>query len=304
MQRLLFPLGRRDMLECFAYLGLQKGAFVCVHSSLSRLGYIDGGTISVIETLMQSVTKSGCVAMPTYAMDRSMKNALDNMSYFDAQKTPSTVGLITEDFRNYPGVLRSLHPTHSVSAWGEGAAEFIKDHDKSITPFGHFTPYGKLANNENGFILMFGTRLLSLPHLIQERCDFPNLFLPEIKKIALIDFNRDHRIMRTKVMRPNLPYTMAVPAAAGREPDWCLVHDFCLLFPRERERMLKRQGNAMGYRRLWNRRAELEKLGILRTAKLGRGEVGLLRVKPFVEIIVPELKDLIKRFSSYYPVPT
>lgn len=303
-QRLVFPISRRKLLECFTGLGLQKEAVVCVHSSLSALGYIRGGATTVIETLMQSVTRSGCVAMPTFSINENMKNTINEMREFDVRQSPSTVGLITEVFRNCPGVLRSLHPTHSVSAWGNGAAELIEGHEKSITPFGPRTPYGKLANNENAFILMFGTRLLSLPHLIQERADFPNLFLPEIREVSLIDSKGDHKFMTTRIMRPNVPYKVAVPAAIGQEPDWCLIHDFCLLFPRKRERILKRQGRALGYRKLWNRRAELEKLGILRTARLGRGEVGLLGVKPFIDLIVPELKDLIQRFGSSYPTLT
>ena len=38
--------------------------------------------------------------------------------------------------------------------------------------------------------------------------------------------------VRSKVMRPKVPYFVAIPAADGPEPDWCIVHDFCLPFHR------------------------------------------------------------------------
>lgn len=301
IKKFLFSIDSRKLRACFEGLGLGEGAVVCAHSSLSKLGHIEGGPQAVIEALTQTVTKQGCVAMPAFSMSGTMKGYLDEGGLFDVRRTPSKVGLITEIFRRYPGVLRSLHPTHSVSAWGEGAGELVKDHERSLTPFGPATPYARLAEIDNGFLLMFGTRLLSLPHYLQERTDFPNLFLPEVRRVPVVDWDGNQLYMETKVMRPKVPFNMALPAKSGDEPEWCLLHDFCLLFPREIEMELKKEGKAKGYPKMWARRAEMERLGILRTAKLGRGEVGLLRVKPFVETIVPEMRDLIARFLPFYP---
>ncbi len=48
--------------------------------------------------------------------------------YFDVKKTISQMGLLTELFRRKPGVKRSIHPTHSVCAYGLLAEEITKGH--------------------------------------------------------------------------------------------------------------------------------------------------------------------------------
>lgn len=295
-------IDKKDLVEAVRGTGLTEGSVVCVHSSLSHFGHVKGGAQAVIDALVETVGSEGCLVMPTFSMAGSMNAYVDSGVIFDVRNSPSRVGAITESFRKCPGVIRSSHPTHSVAAWGRGAEELLSGHDRSLTPFGRNTPYGRLAENENGFMLLLGTRLLSLPHHLQERVDFPNLFLPGIREVPYIDHDERTKTLKTRVMRPKVPYKMAIPAASGADPDWCIFHDFCLVFPRERARKLRKLGYAFeGYKKLWRRREGLEKAGILRCAKIGKVEIGLLHVKPFIELIEPELRDLIKRYRSCYP---
>lgn len=48
-------------------LGLSKSDHIVVHSSLSSLGYVDGGADTVIDALQEVVTPSGTIMMPTYS---------------------------------------------------------------------------------------------------------------------------------------------------------------------------------------------------------------------------------------------
>ena len=68
----------------------------------------------------------------------------------------------------------------------------------------------------------------------------------------------------------------------------------------QRRRVRKLGYRFHGYEVLFHRAAEFERLGLLRTTKLGKGQIGLLRVKRFTELIVPEMRDLIERFRPYY----
>lgn len=300
--KLFHNIEKKQLLDVFRRVGLRRGAVVCVHSSLSSFGYIEGGARAVIDALQDTVSDEGGLAMPTFSMDGAMKTYIESGAVFDVRESPSKVGAITELFRKRPGVIRSAHPTHSVAAWGAAGEELLRDHDRSPTPFGRSSPYGHLAENDNGFLLMLGTRLLSLPHHLQERVDFPNLFLPGTKEVSYIDHEGRTRSLQTRVMRPRIPYRVAIPAAAGPDPDWCILHDFCLLFPRERVREVRRLGYRFeGYKKLWRRREDLERAGILRCARMGKGEIGLLHVKPFLELVEPELTDLIERYRSHYP---
>ena len=57
-QRITFDLGA---------LGVQEGVVLMVHSSLSAIGYVEGGPQAVIDALQQAVGPSGTVVMPTHS---------------------------------------------------------------------------------------------------------------------------------------------------------------------------------------------------------------------------------------------
>jgi aminoglycoside N3'-acetyltransferase len=303
--RFLVRVDRDMLITAFRRVGLERGASVCVHSSLSRLGGVVGGAEAVIDALMAVVGTEGCVLMPSFPMVGPMVAHLDRGESFDVRRSPSRSGIITEVFRGRPGVRRSLHPTNPVAAWGRGVEAFLQGHEQSPTPYGPHTPYGRLAEVEHSYILMLETHVHSLLHHLQERVEFPNLFLPGEREAVFLDETGERRTMRTKVMRPRVPYFVAIPAARGPEPDWAVLHDFALMFPRRRVQEVRRLGYRFdGYPTLHRRRAELEKAEILRATRVGRGEIGLLQIRNFLARIEPELRELIERFRPFYDPQT
>jgi len=68
IDKILFPLNRETLVSAFRRVGVAKGATICVHSSLSRLGYVDGGADAVVDALMETVGKVGCILMPCFSM--------------------------------------------------------------------------------------------------------------------------------------------------------------------------------------------------------------------------------------------
>jgi aminoglycoside 3-N-acetyltransferase len=79
------------------------------------------------------------------------------------------MGLLTELFRRMPNVVRSIHPTHAVAAWGKDAAAIVADHHLARTPCGDGTPYARLLERR-GKILLLGVDISSLTfyHTIEE----------------------------------------------------------------------------------------------------------------------------------------
>lgn len=56
---------KESIIEDFKRLGLEKGMTVIVHSSLSSIGWVCGGAVTVVQALMETVTEYGTIVMPT-----------------------------------------------------------------------------------------------------------------------------------------------------------------------------------------------------------------------------------------------
>jgi aminoglycoside 3-N-acetyltransferase len=145
----------REMIKTgLTALGLKPGSRVLVHSSLSSFGHVEGGADAVIDALLDAVGERGTVLVPTLTGSEALSP--QNPPLFDPLNTPCWTGRIPETFRKRSGAVRSLHPTHSVAAIGADAAALTQEHTFSITPCDEHSPYGKLAQSENGCILLIG----------------------------------------------------------------------------------------------------------------------------------------------------
>ena len=110
----------RDLVK----LGIVKGDILFIHSSFKSLGLVAGGAGTVIEALERAVGPSGLILMPSFNLiDRERRAMAWNL-----ERTPSTVGWLTEFFRLMPGTYRSDHYSHSVAARGLGASKIVADH--------------------------------------------------------------------------------------------------------------------------------------------------------------------------------
>jgi aminoglycoside 3-N-acetyltransferase len=163
------PRTRASLVSDLHQLGLAEGMTVMVHSSLSSLGWVCGGAVTVIEALMDAVTPTGTLVMPTHSADYSdpanwqappvpakwWSIIRETMPAFDPQVTPTRgMGKIVEVFRTFPDVLRSSHPAVSFAAWGQHAKAIVTEHslDDSL---GEGSPLARLYDL-NGSVLLLG----------------------------------------------------------------------------------------------------------------------------------------------------
>ncbi|MBU0629576.1 MAG: AAC(3) family N-acetyltransferase, partial [Candidatus Margulisbacteria bacterium] len=156
-------LTREMLVDGLRELGVKKGSVLLVHSSLSRLGFVQGGAKAVIEALLEVLGPEGTLAMPAFGWSPEQGGV------FDCRRSPSRLGEISETFRRRSGVLRSCHPTHSIAAFGPQAAFLVGEHQKSKTPFDRFSPYQKLMEL-SGDILCLGVsiRYITFYHVYED----------------------------------------------------------------------------------------------------------------------------------------
>jgi len=160
----------RKIVQDLYSLGISEGMNLIVHSSLSSLGNVEGGANAVIDALLEAIGGNGTLVMPTFTFPPA--------PIFDSKTTRSTTGIITETFRMRDGVLRSLHPTHSVAASGPGAEHIIDGH-VAASALGVDSPLHRLALS-GGYVLLLGVQHTSnaTVHVGEAVAQAPYLDLP------------------------------------------------------------------------------------------------------------------------------
>ena len=150
-------LTQEQIAEALQTLGLQAGHIVFVHSSLSSIGYVEGGADAVVDAFLNVLGSAGTLVVPTFTFSHGGKTN----PVFDPIRDTSEMGRITEMTRTRPGARRSCHLLHSVAALGPHAEDITAVHGPSA--WAADGPFWKLYELD-AHILMLG-----VPYL---RCTF------------------------------------------------------------------------------------------------------------------------------------
>ena len=141
-----------------------------VHSSFKSMGEISGGAETVIDVLCRYMN-DGLLLMPTHSWDTV--NA--GNAFFDPKTTPCCTGILGQLLLKRNGVLRSIHPTHSLAVFGKDAAQFIEGEHTVSSPCARNSCMGKLLDRK-GKILFIGCNLSknTFLHGVEEWCGIEN----------------------------------------------------------------------------------------------------------------------------------
>ena len=241
-------------------IGVKKGDFLIVHSSFKALGLKKGTPENVISAFLEVLGPEGTLMMPTFTYSYS---GIWNVRPFNSATTPGIGnGLLTETFRQYPGALRSAHPTYSVAAIGKHAKTVTQDKGKA-SPFGRGSSYD-VAIGLGAMILLLGVgnNRNSAIHYAEIMADLPYNDIPfreffghtavvkkndQIKEISLLreypacsanfgvadDYLLQHGIMKSgKIgcapcfLMSGKEMTEAVIKRLKKEPAWLLCNNF------------------------------------------------------------------------------
>lgn len=160
----------KEMLEKqLEELGIVPTETILVHSSVNEMGHVIGGAETILDALSEYM-KDGLLVLPTHTWETIDEG---NPNYYVAS-SETCIGILTELFRKREGVVRSLHPTHSVAALGKDAVSFIAEDHKFDTPCAEGASLTKLIDRK-GKILLIGVNFTSntFIHGIEEWNDIP-----------------------------------------------------------------------------------------------------------------------------------
>ena len=165
-------VSREELAAGLARLGIEPGDAVFIHSSLSSLGYVEGGAATVVQALQDAVGPQGTLVLPTYYMPGGSILATAEMSdyVFDVRKHGTNMGRLPEAFLASPGIARSVHPTHSVSAWGRHARYLTEAHHQAPSVFGEGSPWQRFVGLERAKVLGLGISMgpVTFYHVLED----------------------------------------------------------------------------------------------------------------------------------------
>ncbi|MEU9212143.1 AAC(3) family N-acetyltransferase [Streptomyces sp. NPDC048415] len=236
-------------------LGVRPGETLLAHSSLSSLGWVNGGPVAVVQGLLDALGPNGALVVPTQSGDLSDPALWSNppvpeewwsairvtMPAYDPRVTPSRgVGVIPETVRNWPGALRSAHPETSFAALGPRAAAITGSHAPDCR-LGERSPLARLeADGARVLLLGTGYDTCTSFHLAEYRIPSPAVEVGRpslagwqvVREVSITsdrfeelghDFERDRPVVRGTVGAADarlFPVADAVAYAEG----WLALH--------------------------------------------------------------------------------
>ena len=123
------PLSGQEIEEGLRRLGLSRGDAVEVHSSLSSLGWVQGGAATLIEALMGVVGTEGALVMSAYPVsppvpltdeERARGISWKVRILEEGSDEKTGLGAVSDTFRRWPGVVCQPGPFR-MCAWGRDA---------------------------------------------------------------------------------------------------------------------------------------------------------------------------------------
>ena len=155
-----------------------KDSVVLIHSSLKAVGEVKGRGEGLLEALIEYFTEDGgLLCIPTHTWANAGKTEIPTLNLNEPK---TCIGTRPNLAAAHPKAHRSLHPTHSMAVFGNGAEEFIADEIKAVTPAPPFGCYGKICAMGGKILLVgVGHNRNTYLHSVEEMLGIPNRLSPE-----------------------------------------------------------------------------------------------------------------------------
>lgn len=176
---------RNDVFALLESLEIRRDDVVTIHTSLREIGPIEGGADGLIDALIAYLC-DGLLLIPTH----TWANVNAANPHFDVRSTVPCIGTLSRVAAFRPDGVRSLHPTHSMAAFGKNAKEYIQGEEKCSTP----APMGGALSRLyelNGKVLLVGVghERNTYLHAVDERINRPNRLAQTGFAVTIADGN-------------------------------------------------------------------------------------------------------------------
>ena len=123
---------KEQLKSALTELGIKKGMTLEVHSSLSSFGKLEGGALTVIDTLKELVTDDGSIFMPALRLSKELELTENDkklgitvkIRILEPDVERTAMGIVADTFRKMPDTYTG-RDTISTSGWGKHGREAL-----------------------------------------------------------------------------------------------------------------------------------------------------------------------------------
>lgn len=123
---------KQQLKNALAELGIKKGMTLEVHSSLSSFGELEGGALTVINTLKELVTEDGSIFMPALRLSKELELTENDkklgitvkIKILEPDTERTAMGIVADTFRKMPDTYTG-RDVISTSGWGKHGKEAL-----------------------------------------------------------------------------------------------------------------------------------------------------------------------------------
>lgn len=156
-----------NLIQDLKNMNLKSNDTVLIHSSCKKIGY---DAEDILDTFMEYF-KDGLLLLPAH----TWATINENNPIYDPKESLPCVGILPTLFMKRKNVHRSLHPTHSILAYGNEALEYIKDEEYNNTPATPHGVYDRLREKNAKILLLgVGNERNTFIHSVEEVLNIPN----------------------------------------------------------------------------------------------------------------------------------
>ena len=176
---------KQDILDFLKDAGIRPWDKVTIHCSLRAIGKIEDGADGLIDAFCEYL-KDGLFIVPTHTWDKVWRES----PYYDVRSTVPDIGTLAEVAAFRKDGVRSLHPTHSVTAFGRDAAQYVQGEEKCASPAPPGSCLSRLCE-ENGKVLLIGVghERNTYLHSVDERLGIPDRLNPNPFEITIVSYD-------------------------------------------------------------------------------------------------------------------
>jgi aminoglycoside 3-N-acetyltransferase len=175
-------VNKNDVRALLTKLGVKSSDTVMIHTSMRAIGGVEGGCDGLIDAFRDYLS-DGLFLIPTH----TWANVNAKQPIYDVRSTEPCIGALPTVAAFRKDGVRSLHPTHSIAAFGARAEEFVSGEETAATPCSEGGAWRRLYD-EDAWIILLGVGLdkNTYIHAVDEILDLSGK-LGDIRELTVID---------------------------------------------------------------------------------------------------------------------